>query len=98
MEVAMTDDPEEFGRKLAERRAIDTTVPAQGGAMVVLISDIYKLLVEKGLITQGDAAARLERLSNEVMASGSEPSRGLSVALIDVVRDTIANEQGRKPS
>ena len=91
-------DPEEFGRKLAERSVIDTTGPAYGGAMVALIGDMYKLLVEKGILTQGDAIGRLEKVSNEVMASDAGTSRGLAVALIDIVRDTIANELNRKPS
>jgi hypothetical protein len=91
-------DPEEFGRKLAERTPIDMTGPAYAGAMVALIDDVYKVLVEKGILTQGDAIARLEKVSNEVMASNTGSSSGLAVALIDIVRDTIANELDRKPS
>jgi hypothetical protein len=88
----------EYGKKLAEKNKPDLTGVVAAGAMVVLIGDIYRVLVEKGLLTQGDAISRLEKLSSEVMASDTAASRGLAVALIDTVRDTIANELGRKPS
>ena len=76
---------------------IDMTGPAQGGVIVALVADLYKLLVEKGVLTQGDAIARVEKLSHEIMIAGGE-TRGLAVALIDIVRDTLANDLDRKPS
>jgi hypothetical protein len=76
----------------------DFTTPASHGAFVVLITDVYKALVEKGILSQGDMISRLEKLSAEVMTSDTAASRGLAVALIDIVRNTIANEQGRQPS
>ena len=64
--------------------------------MLVLVADIYKVLVDRGLLTQGDAIARLERLSSDVSKTAADP--GLAVSLIDTVRDTIANELNRVPS
>ena len=64
--------------------------------MLVLVADIYKVLIDGGLIAQGDAIARLERLSRDVSKTAADP--GLAVSLIDTVRDTIANELNRVPS
>ena len=63
-----------------------------------MITDVYKALVGKGILSQGDVISRLEKLSAEVMTSDTAASRGLAVALIDIVRNTTANEQGRQPS
>jgi hypothetical protein len=91
------DDPAEYGRQLAARSRVDVTVPTGNAVMVALVGDIYKLLIEKGVISQGDAIARLEKLSKELMA-GTSGDVGLAVSLVDIVRDGIANELGRKPS
>jgi len=79
----MTDEP-------------DTTGITVASVMVVLFADVYRLLVERGTLTQGDAIARLERLSREVAALAD--NAGLAVSLVDTVRDTIANELDRRPS
>jgi hypothetical protein len=49
---------------------------ARSSAAIELIADIYKLLIEKQILTQGDAIARLEKVSNAVMASDTGTSRG----------------------
>jgi hypothetical protein len=71
---------------------------ARSGAAVELIADIYKLLVEKQIITQGDAVARLDKVSNAIMASDTGTSRAHAVALVDIVRNALAGEPERKPS
>jgi hypothetical protein len=76
----MTDEPDILGITLTS-------------VMVVLIADIYKTLVDRGILTQGDAIARLEHLSRDVSKTAADP--GLAVSLIDTVRDTIANELDR---
>ena len=64
--------------------------------MLVLVADIYKVLIDRDLLAQGDAIARLERLSRDVSKTPADP--GLAVSLIDTVRDTIANQLNRVPS
>ena len=76
--------------------AKDSTAPIVGGVVAVLAADIYKLLVERDVLTQGDAVARLERLSFEIGQHRDNP--GYAVMLIDVVRNSVANEQYRRPS
>jgi hypothetical protein len=71
---------------------------ARSSAASELIADIYKLLIEKQILTQGDAIARLEKVSNAVMASDTGTSRAHAVAFIDIVRNVIAGESERKPS
>ena len=68
------DDPAEYGRRLAEQSAakLDPTSVAQSAAAIALFSDIYQLLVEKQVLTQGDAVSRLEKVSNAIMASDTE--------------------------
>jgi RecJ-like exonuclease len=87
----------EYGQQLAARSRVEVTVPTGNAVMVALVSDIYKLLIEKGIISQGDAIARLDKLSKELM-SATSGDVGLAVALVDIVRNGIANELGRKPS
>jgi len=50
---AMTDEP-------------DTISITVASVMVVLMVDVYRTLVSSGILTQGDAIARLEKLSTEV--------------------------------
>jgi hypothetical protein len=69
-----------------------------GFAAIALFCDIYKLLVEKQVLTQGDAVARLEKVANAIMASDTGTSRAHAVVLIDIVRDGIAGDPKRKPS
>ena len=94
------DDPAEYGRRLAEQSAakLDLTSVAQSAAAIALFCDIYKLLVEKQVLTQGDAVARLEKVANAIMASDTGTSRAHAVVLIDIVRDGIAGDPKRKPS
>jgi secreted Zn-dependent insulinase-like peptidase len=92
------DDPKKFGEGLAKANEPDMTNNARSSACIELISDIYKLLIEKQILTQGDAVARLEKVSNAVMASDTGTSRAHAVTLIDIVRDGVAGERERKPS
>jgi hypothetical protein len=94
------DDPAEYGRRLAEQSAakLDLTSVAQSAAAIALFCDIYQLLVEKQVLTQGDAVSRLEKVSNAIMASDTGTSRAHAVALVDIVRNAIAGETERKPS
>lgn len=94
----MSDDPKEFGRTLAEANKPDLTNAALSGAVIELIADIYKLLVEKQILTQGDAIARLEKVSKAVMASDMGAVRAHAVVLIDTVRNSVAGESKREPS
>jgi hypothetical protein len=89
-------DPKERERRAAFQTDLDHI--ARSSAANVLIADIYKLLIEKQILTQGDAIARLERVSNTVMASDTGTSRANAVTFIDIVRDAVAGESGRKPS
>jgi hypothetical protein len=96
------EDPEEYGRRRAEAAA-EAVKPilisvAQSAAAVEMFTDIYKLLVEKQILTQGDAIARLEKASNAVMASDTGDTRAHAVALIDIVRNAVAGEPKREPS
>jgi hypothetical protein len=91
-----TDDPERFGKLLVEKNPRNTTIATMNGVIGSLLTDIYRLFVERGIITQGDAIARLERLSSDASEMASDP--GLAVMLIDHVRNAIANEFDRKPS
>lgn len=91
-----TDDPKEVERRAALRTNLDHI--ARSSAANALIADIYKLLVEKQILTQGDAVARLEKVSNAIMASDTGTSRAHAVAFIDIVRNVIAGDPERKPS
>ena len=95
------DDPAEHGRRLAEASAakLDPTSTAQAAAAVTMFADLYQLLVEKQILTQGDAIARLEKVSIAVMgASDTGAARAHAVTLIDIVRNSVAGEVERKPS
>jgi hypothetical protein len=96
----MSDEtPEEYGRRrAAAAKPIDTTAIAQTSAVTVLITNIYELLVEKQILTQGDAIARLEKVSREIMASDTAEARAHAVILVDNVRNGVAGESKRKPS
>ena len=94
-----TDDPKEVERRAALRTNLDNLDHiARSSAANALIADIYKLLVEKQILTQGDAVARLEKVSNAIMASDTGTSRAHAVAFIDIVRNVIAGDPERKPS
>ncbi|MGA2895157.1 MAG: hypothetical protein ABSE22_20015 [Xanthobacteraceae bacterium] len=71
---------------------------ARGGVSVLLIGEVLKILVEKGVLTEGEAMARLERLSAECMAAPTGASAGEAVSIIQIVRDMVAGEAHRKPS
>jgi hypothetical protein len=89
--------PQNTADSLPHVSRVDVTVPKGNAVMVALVGDIYKLLIEKGIISQGDVIARLEKLSRELMGqTGGDV--GLAVSLVDTVRDLIANELERKPS
>jgi hypothetical protein len=88
-------DPAEYGRRLAEEaaRRFDPVSHAQSGAAIALFGNLYRLLIEKQVVTQAEAVARLERLSNEIMSAPvTDDTRGLAVALIDIVRNGVAGE------
>lgn len=74
----------------------EDTNPTLYAVMVTLFADIYSVLIEKNLLTLGDATSRLEKLSQTASAQSANP--GFAASLIDGVRDTIADELDRKPS
>jgi len=71
---------------------------ARGGVSAVLIGEVLKILVEKGVLTEGEAIARLERISAECMVSPTDAAAGEAVGIIRIVRDMVAGEAQRKPS
>lgn len=74
----------------------EDTNPTLYAVMVALFGDIYSVLVEKNLLTQGDAISRLEKLSQGASRVSANP--GFATSLIDGVRDYVADELDRKPS
>jgi hypothetical protein len=86
------------GKVAAEAVKPDLISVAQSAAAVVMFCDIYTLLVEKQILTQGDAVARLEKVSNAVMVSGPDDLRAHAVTLIDIVRNALADEPKRESS
>jgi RecJ-like exonuclease len=45
---------EEYGRQLAEKNKPDLTGVVGTGAAIEIIADLYKLLIDKEILTQGD--------------------------------------------
>jgi hypothetical protein len=78
-------------KDLAERIAIV-------GVSAVLIGEIFKLLIEKGVLREGEAVDRLERLAADLMSTPTGKSAPEAVSIIQAVRDYVADEIGRKPS
>jgi hypothetical protein len=65
------------------------------GATVAVFCELIGLLIEKGVLNQGDVIARYERFSNKMM--GVDGGRE-AVQFADAVRDYAANEQNCAPS
>jgi UDP-2,3-diacylglucosamine pyrophosphatase LpxH len=64
-------------------------------AETMLIGTIFEMLIEKGVLHQGETIARLEKVSKEMMAW---PNSIKAVCYVDLVRDHIAGEKKGKPS
>jgi len=71
------DDPAEHGRRLAEASAakLDPTSTAQAAAAVTMFADLYQLLVEKQILTQGDAIARWKKCRSPLWAPQTQERR-----------------------
>jgi hypothetical protein len=65
------------------------------GAAALVIGTLLQMLVEKGVLHQGEVIAKLENLSRELMAQSLSTG---AMGFIDVVRDMVAGEARRKPS
>jgi hypothetical protein len=83
----MTDDSRDVEAVMASARVF--------GAQTVVFLELLGMLIEKGVLNQGDVIARYERLSAKLM---SDPLGQEGVQLADIVRNFAAAEQGRKPS
>jgi len=64
------------------------------GAQTAVFCELLRLLIEKGVLNQGDVIARYERLSQEMMRMGSKEGTQLA----DIVRDAAAGEPERQRS
>lgn len=76
---------------------------------LILLGEMFKMLIEKDLLNEGDVIARLERVSVECGGSNTRyishlPGTGIgtsaaeAVGQIQIVRDIVAGEVDRKPS
>ena len=79
----MSDDPEAI---MVRARLL--------GAQTVVFCDLIGLLIEKGVLDQGDVIARFEALSRDFLLKGSKEGTQLA----DIVRDYAAGESERSPS
>jgi hypothetical protein len=91
----MADDPFEFGRKLAEQTPPHPERWALDAAPFTVLGEVLALLVEKNVLNEGDVIARLE---STMMQIGKQPGAAYAVAMIQALRDRVANELDRKPS
>jgi hypothetical protein len=64
------------------------------GANAMIVCELVRLLIEKGVLNQGDVIAAYEKLSRKMMEQGQKEA----MQLADIVRDLAAGEQERKPS
>ena len=71
---------------------------AKIGASAVLIGEILRLLIEKGVLREVEAIDRLERIAAGCMASSDAQSVADQVVIIQSVRDYVAGELDRRPS
>ena len=71
---------------------------ARVGVNAVLVGEIFKLLIEKGVLREGEAVDRLERLAADLMSTPTGKNAPEAVSIIQAVRDYVADEIGRKPS
>ena len=70
---------------------------ANDSITVILIGEIFKMLIKKGLLSEHEVVARLEQIAAECMASpGAAPAR--AVGVVQIVRDIVADQVARKPS
>jgi hypothetical protein len=65
------------------------------GATALVIGTVLQMLVEKGILHQGEVIAKLDQLSRELMAQSLSAG---ATEFIDVVRDMVAGEPQRRPS
>jgi hypothetical protein len=94
----MDDDPAEIGRKVAEANPQDAAKFASEAVAVILIGEVLKMLVEKGLLNEGEVITTLEKVSAEYMVSPTGEAAGKAVGFLNIVRDIVAGEVNRKPS
>jgi len=66
-----------------------------GAAHTAALCQLVGMLIEKGVLNQGDVIAKYEALSKQLM---SQPGARYSVPVIDMIRDYAAADQNRKPS
>jgi hypothetical protein len=89
-------DPKEIERlerleRLAEGLAAQSVV-------VTLVSEMLKMLIEKGLLNEGEVRTRLENISAEIMETDTGVSGAKAVGFIQIMIDTVEGRPGRKPS
>jgi len=66
-----------------------------GAAHIAVLCELIGALIERGALNQGDMVSRLEALSADLMTrQGAEHA----VPIVDIVRNYVAQEQGRAPS
>jgi hypothetical protein len=63
-----------------------------GAAHLAVTCEILKVLIQKGVLSQGDMVVRFEELSKDLM---KRPGAEHSVPIVDIVRDFVAGEQER---
>jgi hypothetical protein len=63
-----------------------------GAAHTALICEIVGMLIEKGVLNQGEVISRLERLSKDMM---TRRTAAIAVPVVDIVRDYVAGEFDR---
>lgn len=82
----MTDAPDDIEAIMVRARMF--------GAQTAIFCELVRLLIERGILNQGDVIARYEALSAELMRQGSKEGTQLA----DIVRDLAAGEPERKRS
>lgn len=65
------------------------------GATALVIGTVLQMLVDKGVLHQGQIIAKLDQLSRELMAQSLSAG---ATEFIDVVRDMVAGDPQRRPS
>ena len=76
---------------IAERAGFDA-------AQTLIVMTLFGLLIDKGVLHQGEVISALEQLSIDLMKKTESTGIGTAVQHVDAVRDFFAQEDWRKPS
>lgn len=94
MKCANLSDPLRRERRHGRHRNLENSAPARR-ATALVIGTVLQMLVDKGVLHQGQIIAKLDQLSRELMAQSLSAG---ATEFIDVVRDMVVGDPQRRPS